>query len=678
MSIKDLLALLGISTWSPTDIESIVRGQLVAVEAAGYLHRVVFGPVCRDPHRNQLLAKHLQGGARLPQLLLDHMAKEFLDLLAPITSLASRVYLLFEGNFPPKINGIAGTARKNARERNSSNGNYAKALSVPDCLVRLLLQKLRDDPTIVPIVCPGEAEAQLMYMITETSSPIRVGFILSNDSDCLAYPHWNKDTKLIYYSKLQKDPAGRITLHGVPVSKQDDSFVCSLAPHLTPPGKQGSKNLFALYMIPVFGAAVSCDYTSLKGVGTVTALKAAGKVAEDDGTCIDFLRILSKKNAGNISTVAIGALCFLFHPVLHLDFDSADVKGCVRPYVLPNANDLIHELMTLAEDHVWLSDGSISRELSKPYAAPDVFKHVSCSPCFDTAPVRLDPRRFGPREFPAKDKYKKYFPSPDGCGAAVPQVQLGSIFELFQTTSTAFDLSLQRALTAFQSKPPRAIEIAEIEGGLVVTAAVDRSYSKEPVRPFIRLRVNTDNVVTGIDKVQCECQIKDALCCKHLVALALYYWLIARGQSKTSLLCKWICPGSAARDDVPLRIEYVYADRAPKMATVAEEEKRQQTATDSELTAHTSEKKDKKLTARDKCVKSYEQSCINVFGAPTIRNPTELELQAFTENPKHAACARNAAILGLLRAVKARKKPPQIEADTFADPSKKPSISRKF
>lgn len=164
MGIKGILKLLGVTKDQVVDVEGILRGRIVSLEAAGWLHRAVHSATGKDPARQEVFAKHMRKDGRIPRLVLEKCAERFCENLELLLEVVAHVYLVMEGNFDPKKEGPAGQQRAAQGTRALEKRDFAKAQGVTDCLVRIIIARMGEEDfreRVTVVFAPAEGEAQV-------------------------------------------------------------------------------------------------------------------------------------------------------------------------------------------------------------------------------------------------------------------------------------------------------------------------------------------------------------------------------------------------------------------------------------------------------------------------------------------------------------------------------------
>ena len=145
------------------DVEDVMRSGWGVVEAASFFVNVVRQGTTNDGARAEGLVGHLNAEAcRLPQMIIESWANSVVAQVETMLSATPHgVYLVLEGTYSPKSNGPEGKRRAAARAIALRARIFSKAVTVPDCLVRLALSKIAGNPRIIPVFSPAEGEAQV-------------------------------------------------------------------------------------------------------------------------------------------------------------------------------------------------------------------------------------------------------------------------------------------------------------------------------------------------------------------------------------------------------------------------------------------------------------------------------------------------------------------------------------
>ena len=155
-------------------LNPLFENQSVAFEASGFLHQLVGNHIKGD--RAKLVCDHLWGDTAGHACfeLFASVAHNFVNELRMLASICRgsgqqpgnathRVYAIFEGVYQAKDRTTR--KRRDVARKAVMNGKFKQAMTIPDCLVAmvlLLLEKYSDE--IVCVCPPAEADAQLAYM----------------------------------------------------------------------------------------------------------------------------------------------------------------------------------------------------------------------------------------------------------------------------------------------------------------------------------------------------------------------------------------------------------------------------------------------------------------------------------------------------------------------------------
>ena len=147
MGITDLLPALGFKIASQEVITVLGQGKTAAVEVQGLARAVVMGVAGVDMDRHKEIAEHVNAGGPLSEELVAQMASRLEKVLLQYLDVFSVMWYVFEGIHPLKK--PESERRAALRKSAMDDGEYNKALTVPDCAISLVLRRLEDrkDPS---------------------------------------------------------------------------------------------------------------------------------------------------------------------------------------------------------------------------------------------------------------------------------------------------------------------------------------------------------------------------------------------------------------------------------------------------------------------------------------------------------------------------------------------------
>jgi hypothetical protein len=200
--------------------------------------------------------------------------------------------------------------------------------------------------------------------------------------------------------------------------------------------------------LPALCSLVGSDYVKVGGIGFVSAFRSLARVLREASTshgqvtCVRLLETACCGKPGAAATAALGALCFMLHPV-------ADSDGTVRNFCSVSRSD-VGQLCQLAGDHPWLT-GML--QLTQPVAGVEdstriaEYCHVGCRPCNDTHPVEKDSQFLSEADVP-HDATWRVLTSDGGPDSQVPVLDIPLIVQ-FLVLQTVFNRGLTRAMEMF-------------------------------------------------------------------------------------------------------------------------------------------------------------------------------------------------------------------------------------
>ena len=195
MGVVDLWPAFGTSanrTYAHAQNKVDLLGKTVGLELSGVLNPLVFA-MGREGTFAKDISCHCRGDSLKNPDLIVRIAASAIAYIKDISNLCAAVVVVGEGNFTLKENEQC--RRTHNRMISLEKGNYRQSMGVPDCVVKLVRVELQKEDRISFVLPPGEAEAQLCYMLrTNMLDTIIVG---SNDVDITIYDIGSVGTAVI-------------------------------------------------------------------------------------------------------------------------------------------------------------------------------------------------------------------------------------------------------------------------------------------------------------------------------------------------------------------------------------------------------------------------------------------------------------------------------------------------
>lgn len=163
MGVQHGMKVFGVHLKHTLDLTSQLQGKRAAFEAYGFLHELLSSHF-RSQQRAVALSSHLCVEAPLSSDFLYEYVDNFVKSMQLLnTCFTGGFIVVFEGPSYIAKQAVTEARRLHLHETFQDASKSHKALSVPDCAVKLCLERL-DELGISWLIPPAEADAQMAFL----------------------------------------------------------------------------------------------------------------------------------------------------------------------------------------------------------------------------------------------------------------------------------------------------------------------------------------------------------------------------------------------------------------------------------------------------------------------------------------------------------------------------------